>query len=75
MTVILVMCPKVNINPRSSVDLWSPMLDAKFQDHKALVLEKNFFFTIYGHGGHPCHLTKVIIIFLNYVPSSQGGFT
>ena len=39
-TVILVMRPKFNVNTMSSVDLKSPMLHAKFQDHRTLVLEK-----------------------------------
>ena len=49
---------KVNVNSRSSVDLKSPMLHAKFQDRRTLVLEN--FFTIYEHGGYLGHVTKVI---------------
>ena len=64
MTAILIMCPKVKVNPRSSVDLKSPMRHAKFQSSRTLVLEK--FFTIYGHGGHIGHVTK--IIFINICP-------
>ena len=56
-TVILVMRPKVNVNPRSSADLKSPMLHAMFHDHRTLGLEK--IFTIYGHGGHLGHVTEV----------------
>ena len=52
--------PKVNVNSRSSVDLKSPMLHAKFH-HRTLVLE--IFFTIYDHGGHLDHVTK--FFFLN----------
>ena len=38
------------------------MLHAKFQDHRTSGLEKKIFkgFTIYGHGGHLCHVTWTI---------------
>ena len=43
------------------VELESPMLHAKFQDHRASGAgEEGFlkgFYHIYGHGGHPGHVT------------------
>ena len=42
------------------VELESPMLHAKFQDHRTSNSGEEFFlsfFTIYGHGGHLGHVT------------------
>ena len=47
------------------VELESPMVHAKFQDHMTLgSREKDSFkvFTIYGHGSHLGHVTKTIFI-------------
>ena len=53
----------------SFVELESPMLHAKFPDHRILVLEKKIFFkvfAIYGHGGHLGHVTWTI--YINFRP-------
>ena len=47
------------------VDLESPMLHAKLQEHRTSGFgEEDFFkvFTIYGHGGHLRHVTWTIYI-------------
>ena len=56
------------------VELESPMLHAKFQDHRPSGSgEEDFLkvFTIYGRGGHLGHVTWTI--YTNLVPLSQGG--
>ena len=48
------------------------MLHAKFQDHRTYGSGEDDFFkvyTIYGHGGHLCHVTWTIYInFLSHCP-------
>ena len=49
----------------------SPMLHAKFQDHRTSSSIEEFLkvFIKYGHGGHLCHVTWSINI--NFGPPSQ----
>ena len=56
----------------SSVDLKSPLLHAKFQDHRTLVLEKMFYHIRTRRLPRSCDQGKCL---KTYVPSSQGGFT
>ena len=51
------------------VELESPMLHAKFQDHRTSSSEKKIF-TIYGHGGHLGHET--CIIYINFLSHFLG---
>ena len=48
------------------------MLHTKFQGHRSIDSEKDFFKVfIYGHGGHDDHVTQLICInFYSYSPSS-----
>ena len=39
------------------VELQSPMIHAKFQDHWTSGSGEDFLRTIYGHGGHLGHVT------------------
>ena len=46
------------------VELKSPMLHAKFQDHRTLGSRDKVFKVLpkYGHGGHLGHVTKTVFI-------------
>ena len=44
------------------VELESPMLHAKFQDHRTSGSGEDEVFAIYGHGGHLGHVTWTIYI-------------
>ena len=50
------------------VGLESPMLHAKFQDHRNSNYERGFLkvFTIYGHGGHLGHVIWTIYTNFRY---------
>ena len=51
----------------------TPILHTKFQGNQSIGTGEGFLndFTIYGHGSHICHVTKLIFINLNFlVPKS-----
>ena len=55
---------------------WCIFATYKFQGHRSIGpgLEKKIFkaFTIYGPGGHVCHVTKTVQHF--FVPLTPGGY-